>query len=48
MSLLRQVIESCSDANHITTTPSRQNRLCSERSIMNVIQDHPDFGGKNI
>ncbi|XP_018013743.1 uncharacterized protein LOC108670761 [Hyalella azteca] len=34
----------CDAGTHVRDTPSPQNILCDGRSIMEVIQQHPDYG----
>ncbi|XP_066158992.1 calcium-activated chloride channel regulator 4-like [Euwallacea fornicatus] len=37
----------CDDFNHDRYAPTKHNLICQRRSVLDVVQKHPDFMGKN-
>ncbi|XP_066984278.1 calcium-activated chloride channel regulator 1-like [Macrobrachium rosenbergii] len=40
---LPHVTQFCDGSSHASTSPTKQNALCSRRSVWEVIEQHPDF-----
>ena len=43
-----QVTDACTGDNHNVLAPTKHNRLCNERSVTDVMLDHPDFSSESV